>query len=188
MTQEELEELLEGGAETQRLDYKGACPWDVVAFAKDILALSNIQYGGHIIIGVEETKDGFIRRGVPPEIITTYKIDVMRDHMAAFADPHTNFTVEFIKDKQNMTYVINKVFQVEGKPVICKKGSKDTNACVIYYRNKNRRIESAPISNSYDLRDLIMLATVRMMQKNSELGFVVEPSVKKHLDEELAGL
>jgi predicted HTH transcriptional regulator len=189
MTTQELEELLEGGAETQRIEFKNPCLWDVEIFAKDILALSNVQDGGYIIIGVEETKSGtFQRKGITDGQRESFKTDIMRDQMAAFADPHTNFNVEFPKDKNGIEYAVIRVFPFEEIPVICNKDSRDTKKAIIYYRNKNRRVESAPVSNSYDMRDIIKLATIRMMQRKIELGFTVEPSVKKKLDEELEGL
>jgi predicted HTH transcriptional regulator len=54
MTTEQLEILLEAGAETQSLDYKASCPWDKNSFVKDFLAMANVRYGGHIVIGVDE--------------------------------------------------------------------------------------------------------------------------------------
>jgi hypothetical protein len=43
--------LLEAQAESQTLEFKAACNWDISRMAKDILALSNVQDGGVIIIG-----------------------------------------------------------------------------------------------------------------------------------------
>lgn len=186
MTTQELEEKLEGGAETQRIEFKSACKWSVNVLAKDILALSNVQDGGYIIVGVED--ETFKRQGVTGEEEDTYKIDVMRDQMSPYADPHVNFIVEFPKDKNDLMYVVIRVFQFEEVPVICSKNSADTRKGIIYYRNKNRRIESAPVSNSYDMRDIIELATIKMMQRKIEVGFTVEASVKKKLDDELEGL
>jgi len=31
------------GAETEKIEFKGACDWDVNSLAKDILALSNVR-------------------------------------------------------------------------------------------------------------------------------------------------
>ncbi len=186
MTTQELEEKLEGATETQTVEFKNSCDWDVKTFAKDILALSNVQDGGHIIIGVED--GSFNRKGITATQKETYKIDVMKDQMTAFADPHVNFTIDFPKDRDEKEYAVIRVFQFEEVPVICRKDSNDTKAGTLYYRNKNRRAESAPVSNSYDMRDIIQLATIRMMQRKVELGFTVSSSVKKKLDDELNGL
>ena len=189
MTTKEIEELLDAGVETQRIEFKESVQWSVEIFAKDILALSNVQDGGFIIIGVaEDTNGNFERKGIKPEHKGSYKLDIMRDQMAAFADPHVNFIVEVSIDKNGLEYIVIKIFQFEEIPVICSKESKDTKKSIIYYRNKNRRIESAPISNNYDMRTIIELATVRMMQKKSEIGYTVKESDKKRLDDELGNL
>jgi len=186
MTTQELEEKLEGATETQTVEFKDSCSWDKVTFAKDILALSNVQDGGYIIIGVEDKS--FVRKGIATTQKETYEIDVMRDQMAIFADPHVNFTLDFPKDRNGREYGVIRVFQFEEVPVICRKDSLDTKAGTVYYRNKNRRAESAPVSNSYDMRDIIHLAVIRTMQRKIELGFTVSPSVKNKLDDELNGL
>jgi predicted HTH transcriptional regulator len=147
MDTDELESILEGHAETPSVEFKGACSWDVGRLAKDILALSNVQDGGVIIIGVED--DTFKRQGVDAAQMQSFRIEVMRDQMAAFADPHVNFTLEFPCDIGGKAYVLIRVQTFEEIPVICRKDSKDTQAGRIYYRNKNRRVESAPVSNSY---------------------------------------
>ncbi len=186
MTTLELEAHLEGGVETQNIDFKGPCEWKVITFAKDILALSNSQDGGCIIIGVD---DGSFRRvGVTEELAKTYDVDCMRDQMAVFADPYVIFYVDFPKDKTGLQYIVIEVIPFEEIPVICKKDSTDTQAATIYYRNKNRRVESARISNSYDLRTIIEIATARMMQRKKQMGFNVETGVKQKLDDELEGL
>lgn len=188
MTIEELEQLLEGGAETQRVDFKESCNWDVAKFAKDVLAFSNVKDGGYIILGVKEMGDHFEQAGVIMEHKNTFIIDIMKDQLSAFADPSVDFKVEFPRNKNNKLFIVIKISEFREIPVICKKDSADTRAGTIYYRNSNRRIESAPISNSYDMRDVIRLATLKMMQHEKELGVKVEKSVKGKLNDELEGL
>ena len=171
MNTDELEARLEGQAETQSLEFKAASPWDVTKLAKDIIALANVQDGGLIIIGVEDGT--FVRQGVPPEQSSTFRLEVMKDQMAAYADPHINFSVEFPQDRDGRLYVVIRVLPFEEIPVICKRDSQETQAGTIYYRNRNRRVESARVSNSYDMRDIIEVATVRMMERKRRLGFTI---------------
>lgn len=186
MKTEELEALLEGGSETQTIEFKTSCSWDVVTFAKDILAMSNVRDGGYIIIGVENKT--FVRKGTTSKQQGTFEVDIMRDQMAPYADPHVNFFVDFPKDQNGVEYVVIRVLPFDEIPIICRKDSRDTKAGTIYYRNRNRRVESAAVSNSYDMREIIKMATVRMMQKEKEFGLTVEPSAKGKLDNELKGL
>jgi len=107
MTTEELEAKLEGGTETQTIEFKGACNWDDKIFAKDILAMSNIQDGGFIIVRMKELDDGtFEREGITEEIKTSYKIDEMKDQLTKYANPHVNFTVDYPKDRNGKEYVL----------------------------------------------------------------------------------
>jgi predicted HTH transcriptional regulator len=172
MTTEELESKLEGGAETPALDIKAPCNWNVDSMAKDILAMSNLQDGGHLIIGVEDGT--FVRKGITQEQKATYKLDTMRDQMASYADPHVIFTVEFPHDSNGLEYSVIRVFPFDEVPVICARDSRDTKRGVIYYRNKNARVQSAAVSNAYDMRDIITNATVRMMRRMAEKGFTVQ--------------
>ncbi|MFA5158120.1 MAG: ATP-binding protein [Patescibacteria group bacterium] len=188
MTTDDLEQLLEGQSETQRIEFKRSCPWGVITFAKDILALSNVRDGGYIIIGVED--ENCQRIGVTVEDAETYKIDDMKDQMAPFADPHVLFEKVAITDKNGLDFIVIKVDQFREIPTICKRN--DQNAGIhegnLYYRNSNRRAESAVVSNSYDMRDIVEMAAIKMMQKKKEIGYEVEDSDQSKLDQELEGL
>lgn len=188
MTWNELKSKLEGGIETQTFEVKGPSDWDVNFLAKDILAMSNVQDGGTIVIGIEDAT--FNRLGVTPVQKSSYNVDTMKSQVAHYADPHVNFKVETITDEDNKEYVAITVFPFEEVPVICKKDSRDTNIGVLYYRNKNGVAQSARISNSYDMRDIITNATVKMMQKLKKAGLTVEgtASVEDTLNDELEGL
>lgn len=191
MKSEDFEKYLENGVESQDLDYKESCTWDVIKFAKDILAMSNIYNGGFIIIGMNETSNGYIKVGVVDEVLQTYDNDVMKDQMSSYADPWVNFKVHIHIDKENKKFVFIRVFEFDEIPIICKKDSKDTRLNTIYFRNRNRRWESAPISNTSDLRDLLERAAVKLMKKMHKLGLSVgiEQSITKKLfDEEIKDL
>jgi predicted HTH transcriptional regulator len=188
MTTQELEEKLDGAAETSSIEFKQQHEWDVLLFAKDILAISNVRDGGYIIVGVEDQT--FQRQGVTPQQRASYNIEIMRDQMTRYADPHVHITVEFPKDKNGLEYVVIRVFQFEEIPVICRISDQRAGVreSTVYYRNTNRRVESAPVSNSYDFRTIIMSATARMMQRMREMHFTVEDDAQSKLNKELDGL
>ena len=199
MNTEELELHIQGEAESPTLDFKAAMTWDVGSFAKDILAFSNVQDGGIIIVGIEDKT--FKRQGIDAVQRSSYNIDIMRDQMAPFADPHVNFSVDFPTDKDGKQYACIRIEPFTEIPVLCRKDSLDTRAGVVYYRNRNRRVESAAVSNSYDMREMIEVATVRMMRNKQRAGFSVVDEMatmqseeeevartRTHLDKELGGL
>lgn len=148
--------------------------------------MSNLQDGGRIIIGIENGT--FERKGIASEHKKTFDIDIMKDQMTAYADPHVDFHVKFIVDDDKKEYAIIRVLSFSEVPIICKRDSDDLKAGAIYYRNSNRRAESAIVSNSYDMRNLIELAAIRMMRKKVSLGYTVSSSVESQLDKELDGL
>jgi predicted HTH transcriptional regulator len=192
MTIEELESKLQGGTETQTFEVKGACDWNVKCLAKDILAMSNVQEGGDIVIGIED--GSFNRQGVTAAQKASYKIDIMKDQMAPYADPHVNFLVGFVTDNTGKEYIIITVLPFEETPVICGKDKSDVHAGDIYYRKKSGRVQSSRVSNSYDMREIITNATAKMMKQLIRMGLNarevvdVATQTKKKLNDELNGL
>lgn len=186
MTPDRLELLLEGKQETDAVEFKAAIPWDKNTFVKDILALSNTVDGGSIIVGVEDGT--FVRQGVGDDLIATYDIDHMRDQIAPFADPRAVFTRHIITDAQGFRYVVIEVSPFDDFPVICARDGLDVHRGVIYYRSRSRRPESARVSNSADMRDIIEASIARRSRQLRRIGFAPEPSGQYDFDAELGGL
>lgn len=197
MSMDDLNKLIEGGAETPNIDFKGTCPWDARSFAKDVLAMSNIADGGRLIIGIAEKPKGvFNREGVTVEDKKTYQIDVMRDQLTKYTDPFVEIAVYFVKDTADgKDYVIIRVEPFKEVPIICKCNDQmvGLTAGGIYYRNRNRRIESALVSNSYDMRDVIERAMLKMRYRALRIGYQLPPIndsdvVQSALDKQMAHL
>ena len=191
MTTEDLEKLIEAGTETIQVDYKASMAWKVQSFVKDFLAMSNLQDGGWLIIGVKENDDGtYERTGILPEHKSTYIKDTMKDQLSPFTDPYVDFLLDTVSDANKLEYVVIKIEPFKEIPVICKRNGREVREGTIYYRNTNRRVESAAISNSTDMRDLIERAMLKMRYRARNLGYplssVTEAEVvMKALDERL---
>lgn len=184
----EFESLVEGSEESQSLDFKTACEWDVKTLAKDILAFSNVQDGGYIVIGFDDKT--FKRVGVTETQAKTFDQEKMQDQMANYADPFVTFAVfNDIVDATKLRFVVIRVFEFPEIPVVCKADSKDTSQGKVYYRSRRRRPESEPVSNSFDMRDILDRATVKLMGKRKSQGYTAESvEQKNYYDEELGGL
>jgi len=91
-----------------------------------------------------------------------------------FADPRVVFTVDFPHDANALEYAVIRISPFADVPVICARGSEDTREGVIYYRNSTGRVQSAAVSNSYDMRDIITTATVKMMRRMRASGLIVD--------------
>jgi schlafen family protein len=189
MTTLDLEQLIEGQTESPNLDFKQDCAWDAKKMAKDIIAMSNLKDGGNIVIGVREDGLDFFAEGVSEHNINSYKVDIMRDQMLKFSDPAVDIKVSFPSDSRGVKFVVIKVFSFREIPVISKTEiAGELKAHTLYYRNSNRRIESAPVSNANDLRDIIEQAAVKLMQRRKAFGFYVEPEDFQVLEEEIRSI
>ncbi len=182
----QLEALLDGGEETDSIEFKGAMNWDKKGLVKDILAMANVRDGGRIIIGVEDGT--FQRQGLTEDQIQTYNLDIMRDQIAPFADPMVQFRCEIVADREGRRYAVLEIASFEFTPVICRRGGEDVHAGTLYFRSRARRPQSARVENSTDLREIIEIATVRTMQRFGRLGLVAEVSKPYDYGSELEGL
>lgn len=186
MNTEELENLLEAQSENTTLEFKTDMAWNAQSLAKDILAMSNMPDGGDIVIGVDDETN--TRQGVSAANIETFNFDIMKDQISSFSDPFVEFNVYKLKDSQEKDYIVIRVKPFREVPVICRRNGTDVRGGVIYYRNTNGRPQSSQVSNSNDMRDIIELATIRMMRIKNKIGFTVLDSDKEILDNELQEL
>ena len=186
-----LEAHLDGARETDALEFKGPVEWSAQLFAKDILALSNVEDGGLLIVGVEEADDRkFIRRGISEAQKATFQIDTMRDQIASYADPHVLFSLEFQRDSTNLEYAVIIVEEFAEVPTICRRDSNDTNIGYIYFRSRAGRAASARVSNVNDMRSILDRAAAKLMKRLQRLGLTAaeKPSTSGRLEAELEGL
>ena len=175
MNTEDFQRLFEGQTESPSLDFKADIPWDYKKLTKDILAMSNLPDGGHIIIGIEERGTEFVNVGVTKKNSDSYKLDEMRDQVSKYADPMVDFTVYYPEDKNGLKYVVIRIFSFRETPTLCKKAlDGELKSSTLYYRNTNKRPESAAISNVNDLRDIIELAAVRLVQRRKSFGYTIQ--------------
>ncbi|MEP0404693.1 MAG: ATP-binding protein, partial [Lentilitoribacter sp.] len=175
-----------GRQETDAIEFKAAIPWHKNTFVKDILAIANVINGGSIIVGVED--ETFARQGVGEDLMATYNVDKMRDQIAPFADPRVIFTKQIMEDRQGLSYVVIEVSSFDDIPVICARDGLDVQRGVIYYRSRARRPESARISNTADMRDVIEASIARRTRQLRRIGFTAEPGEQYDFDAELGGL
>ena len=188
MTVDELEQILEAGKETQNIDFKESCPWNESTFIKDILAMANTQDGGVIVIGMEESGQSFLRKGVQPEHKTTYVVDTIKDKVGKYADPYVFIDIHFPEDSGGKMYVVLKIYPFDRVPVICKKDGHDVKQGEIYHRGFNRRAQSIRVSSYFDMREMLERATVKMMQHYQRLDLSTTKTVEDKFAQERGGL
>ncbi len=170
MTTDELEALIEGGEETDSLEFKGAMTWDVRTLVRDILAMANVIDGGRIVIGVED--ETFVRQGLLEDQVQSYNLDIMRDQVAPYADPNVQFRCAIVTGQDGLRFAVIDVASFETVPVLCRRDGPDVNRGDIYFRSRSGRPSSARVNNSSDMRDIIEAATMRSARRLGRLGFV----------------
>lgn len=181
-----LESILDGGKETDSIEFKGAMDWDKNTLIKDILAMANVIDGGKIIVGVEDVT--FKRVGLTKSQIQTYVIDNMRDQVAEYADPRVVFNLTVMTDLFGLDYAVIEVEPFEDIPVICSRDGKDVNRGTIYFRSRNRKPASARVDNSSDMREMVERAASLSIRRLSRIGFHPKQLNDYDYDAELDGL
>jgi hypothetical protein len=113
----------------------------------------------------------------------------MRDQLASFCDPSPEFRVAFTKDSTGKEFVVIQIAPFRDLPLLSKKGIPGgILANTIYHRNSNKRVESAPVSSSNDLRGIIELAARNLHRRLTDLGYKLESGLEKAFAANMASL
>jgi hypothetical protein len=148
--------------------------------------MANVQDGGRIVIGVAHGT--FERQGLTANQVASFDIDTMKDQVSPYADPFVTFAVEFPIDGLGLTYAVISVAPFSELPVICARSGHDVKEGDIYYRSADRRPQSARVSSSHDLRDLLERSIVRRRNQLVQIGLIEQPGADALLDAELGDL
>lgn len=186
MGTDELEQLLEGAEETDVLEFKDAMDWDHKTLVKDILAMANVRDGGRIVFGIEDQT--YERHGLSEAQVATFEQEAMRDKVSRYADPKVTFRVHKPLDRDGRRYVVIDVTPFDLEPVICRKTGEEVKEGVIYFRSQVKRPASAAVSNSADMRQILLRAASLMHQNIEDHGYRLPNVANDQLDQELGGL
>jgi|SRR3989339_1284635 len=170
-----LTDLLFRGSETRGFDYKKAESWDSCKFGlvKDILAMSNTQDGGTIVLGVSQNDvtGQFEYLGFQDdEQLKDYDVTKVSDFTNTFANPEVNIEI-FADEYENKKYIFIIVKEFKNIPIICKKNSSNNselkNGCV-YIRTDSAKsipITSQGIESVTEMRKLLDLAITKQKEE-----------------------
>jgi predicted HTH transcriptional regulator len=113
-----IEFVLTGG-ENRHQELKGSLSWDdpLVKFkiTKAILAMSNIQNGGRIIIGVSEVQGKYKPDGMTESDYASFNQDDVCDFVGRYADPYVNFSLQKV-DNESKRFVVLTVEEFDAIP------------------------------------------------------------------------
>lgn len=163
----ELINLILHPYESKEHEFKGPMAWNgndkksCCEIVKDILAIANTK-GGFIVIGVEETKNGFERKGLTPEQIASFQPEEINRFIQRYAEPPINTTLSKI-EHNGKSFVVISIPQFSSIPHICKTDyPKVLTKPTLYVRTDNN--ESAPIATTSDFHALIESAILKREQ------------------------
>ena len=197
MTKEDFERLIASKNENSNFEVKGDSAYGK-ELIKDIVAISNVKYGGNIIIGIKNIT--FEKEGVSTKNLETYNIDIIKGDVSKYFEPSFDLSLEIYTDVDdgNKNYCIIKIAEFDETPIICKKVLNNSENKIIagigdvLYRNTNGRTQSGRINNYNDMRKLIENSTIKLMQRYKSMGLDVKDSqtdlIKYKLNKELNGL
>jgi len=164
---ERVRTALQLGVESPAVEFKAGVSWDTlrISIIKTVLAMSNLQYGGLIIVGRPESSNS--QDGINPAELATFDLDVMRDQFDSFASPRAVVSIARVKIGTH-TYVVIDVAEFEEDIVICKKDQLPELALkkgTVYIRPFHGRPRSVPVSNAEEMRSVIELAVDKSEQR-----------------------
>lgn len=172
MNQANLQEILARGQEGRHVEFKASTAWDDDEFrwkiVKSVLAFSNVRDGGAIIIGVEETDDGFEPTGITDAHLATYDEDDVQELVDTRADPYANCRLEEHTGPDGNRYLVVDVEQFDQLPVVCaRNGPQGLYEGRIYTRT-HRMPESAPVPSQTEMREILNIAVDSQLRRYYE--------------------
>lgn len=164
----DLKRYLEANASERRdLEYKRGGSWESLRYkiARAALAMSNLEGGGRIIVGVQEDgNDGYDLAGMTQDHARTYKKDDISDFVNKYADPHAQVDVCGFCDGSKHFVVID-VLEFEETPVICKKDHKKDMRRGRIYARPHRKNESTPDLTAHEMKEIVENAVDKGIRK-----------------------
>jgi len=161
----ELAELVERRREERFLEYKESQPWDALKskIARTALAMANLEGGGFLVLGMRAGESGYEPDGLRTEHLATYSEDDIHSFVNRYAMPYVDLRVDDFPYMAKRFLVIS-VSQFEDVPVICRRDGEGLRKGAIYVRSRRMR-ETTEIQHETDMRELIDLATQRMLRR-----------------------
>lgn len=197
MADQELLSLILNGREERNLEYKGPISWASTEtrgkLTKTVLALSNIQDGGAIVVGVEQTGETFNAVGLAPDDRDSFRQDDVSAFVNEYADPFAQLSVAHVAH-EGRSFVVIQVEQFLEIPVVCRKNGPGGLRGGAIYTRPRRKHETAEVPSQVEMRELLEVAIHKGIRRlQGRLTFdasVVTPEERsrQRFDQEIADL
>ncbi|PIR19991.1 MAG: hypothetical protein COV45_08435 [Deltaproteobacteria bacterium CG11_big_fil_rev_8_21_14_0_20_47_16] len=167
-----LKQLLGIKAETQNLDFKLNLNWKNASkrarleIVKDVLSIANVQDGGHIVVGVDDST--YEPVGVDSETFASFDVTSFNQFLQSYADPVFSCHIHKIGEDKERKFVIIDIPEFQEIPIIAKQDGHDSDGNQIiksgqvYYRTE--KATCGIISSAQDMRELLGRALMKRKQ------------------------
>lgn len=165
----EIEELLRSGVESRRFELKGPGDCDDKPFfatvARAALAMGNLRDGGHVVIGIDDTRRTERMPGLQPAALDSWlATDAVARRMAVYADPPLRFAVEARSLSSGVDVAVIEVFEFADIPHLCRKDYPGVLRDGALYVRTRKLPETSEVPSSLEMRDVLDLATVKSLR------------------------
>jgi predicted HTH transcriptional regulator len=158
----DLQALIDEPREVRSVEYKGPVSWQTaqLKIIKTVLAMSNLQDGGYIVIGVAQGDDGVLRPGgLSQADLESYREDDINDQIRRYADPP--FSVQLTKGPHAARlFVVLRVPPFGELPTICRRDAgpaSELREGAIYTRSIHKP-ETVEVRSQNEMREIVQRA------------------------------
>jgi predicted HTH transcriptional regulator len=192
MDKNQLYELTGNGEQRRNVELKRSMAWEDAKpkIVKALLAFSNIQDGGYLILGFSENNNSFEPTGMLTTDLATYSYDDVKSFISPYADPYVEFSMDIVKDEEeNKKFLVFTIQEFEEIPVICKQSGFRLEEGAIYTRSR-KKPETVKVPTQSEMREIIDMAIGKGLRKyievTSNAGLTIGmPAKEDEYDKEL---
>lgn len=181
--------------ESKSIEFKGSAPWDdlQMSIVKTSMAMSNLAYGGLIIIGVSERDNSWTLDGIQSDHLNSYDEDNVNDFINKYASPEIQ--IRFVSVEYNkMIFLAVEVKEFEDTPIICKRNGPDGSGLrrgdILLRPVGKPRTERALSAN--DVHDLLASSSEKkaksLIAASKRIGMEIPVDSVNRFDNELGDL
>lgn len=123
----EFQKLIEAGHERRDLEFKSPFAWKKIIDPiqgqniKSIICLSNLRFGGVLIIGIRQRGKLFKVEGLTESKYSSFKdFEAIKGQVDSFIYDETIFEIEWTKNKKGRFFIVFRISSFEDYPLITK--------------------------------------------------------------------
>ena len=190
-----LEEFVRHPNEERNLEFKGAVSWNNAEHKGKIvraaMAMSNIQNGGVIVVGVDENARPPALLGLPDVEQARFSQDNVSVEVNRYASPPVELTVRHV-EIDSSRFVVIQIREFAELPVVCRKaGPGGLREGAMYTRPKSKN-ESVEVGSETEMREILDLMLEKGLRRFRRLavasGLTQAADDERAFEEERDGL